>query len=209
MGVLPGGMARWGESKRNASKGDGAAGEQHCHAERSEASRRPSNETFAALRVTKQGYCMPLSAKKKSFPLVQTLVAIGAVAGMVTLAARMYRRPRETLIDVVHAGMLLAGIREDRSEDSPGSSTGGSERRFHASTFPPGEEKQLLCGFAPTFGQTRSGSGETRALGQDLPRFRTLNGSLVCCPQARLRTFPANDILGTRGGGFCWIQIGG
>jgi abhydrolase domain-containing protein 6 len=57
---------------------------------------------------------MPLTAKAKSFPIIQTLVAIGAVAGMVTLAARMYRRPRETLIDVVHAGMLLAGIREDR-----------------------------------------------------------------------------------------------
>jgi pimeloyl-ACP methyl ester carboxylesterase len=68
---------------------------------------------FAALRVTRQGCCMPLTAKAKSFPLIQTLVAIGAVAGMVTLAARIYRRPRETLIDVVHAGMLLAGIRED------------------------------------------------------------------------------------------------
>src|SRR2546421_3456237 len=75
--------------------------------------------------------------------------------------------------------------------------------------FLPGEEKQLLCGFAPTFGQTRSGSGDTKALGQDLPRIRAFFESLVCCPQARLRTFPANDILGTRGGGFCWIQIGG
>jgi hypothetical protein len=100
---------------------------------------------------------MPLKERVKSFPVIQTFVTIGAAAGLITLAARMYRRPRETLIDVVHAGMLLAGIREDRSEDSPGSSTGGSERRFHASTFPPGEEKQLLCGFAPTFGQTRSG----------------------------------------------------
>jgi pimeloyl-ACP methyl ester carboxylesterase len=69
---------------------------------------------FAALRVTGQGFSMPLTAKAKSFPVIQTLVAIGAVAGMVTLAARIYRRPRETLIDVVHAGMLLAGIREDR-----------------------------------------------------------------------------------------------
>jgi hypothetical protein len=35
-------------------------------------------------------------------------------------------------------------------EDSPGSSTRGSERHFHASTFPPREERQLLCGFAQT-----------------------------------------------------------
>ena len=35
-------------------------------------------------------------------------------------------------------------------------------------------------------------------------------GSLVCCPQARLRTFPGNDILGTRGDAICcWIEIGG
>jgi len=75
--------------------------------------------------------------------------------------------------------------------------------------FLPGEEKQLLCGFAPTFGQTRSGSGDTKALGQVLPRIRAFFGSLVCCPQARLRTFPANDILGTRGDGLYWVQIGG
>ena len=94
-------------------------------------------------------------------------------------------------------------------EDSPGSSTGGSERRFLASTLPPGEEEQLLCCFAPTFGQTRSGSGDTEALGQVLPRFRALHGSLVRCPQARLRTFPVRLVPGTRGDGVCWIQIGG
>ena len=42
----------------------------------------------------------------------------------------------------------------------------------------------------------------------DLPLIRALGGLLVCCPQARLRTFPGNDILGTRGDGFCWIEVG-
>ena len=78
--------------------------------------------------------------------------------------------------------------------------------RFYFS--PPGEEKQLLCGFAWTLGQTRSGTGDAHASGQDLPLFRTLKHSLMCCPQARLRTFPGNDILGTRGDGICWIEIG-
>src|SRR5260221_2347079 len=59
------------------------------------------------------------------------------------------------------------------------------------------------------FGQTRSGTRNTHASGQDLPLIRALQIALVCCPQARLRTFPGNDILGTRGGEFCWIKIGG
>ena len=78
--------------------------------------------------------------------------------------------------------------------------------RFYFS--PAGEEKQLWCGFAPTLGQTRSGTGDAHALGHDLPLFRTFFDSLVCCPQARLRTFPGNDILGTRGDGLCWIEMG-
>src|SRR5204863_6588621 len=49
---------------------------------------------------------------------------------------------------------------------------------------------------------------QSQASGHDLPLFRTLDDSLVCCPQARLRTFPVNDILGTRGDGLCWIEIG-
>ncbi len=65
-----------------------------------------------------------------------------------------------------------------------------------------------MCGFAPTFGQTRSGTRDTHASGQDLPLIRAFFDSLVRCPQARLRTFPGNDILGTRGGEFCWIKIG-
>src|SRR5438876_601622 len=56
---------------------------------------------------------MPSATKAKSFPIVSTLLTIGAVAGLTALAVRFYRRPRETMIDVVHAGMLLAGIREE------------------------------------------------------------------------------------------------
>jgi hypothetical protein len=50
--------------------------------------------------------------------------------------------------------------------------------------------------------------GNTHALGQDLPRIRTLDNSLVCGPQARLRTFPIRLVLGTRGDGSCWIEVG-
>src|SRR5260221_6514255 len=95
-------------------------------------------------------------------------------------------------------------------DDSPGSSTGGSERSFHVSSRPRrSEDDWLWCGFASTFGQTRSGTRNTHASVHDLPVFRALCGSLVCCPQARLRTFPGNDIPGTRGDGICcWIEIG-
>ena len=78
--------------------------------------------------------------------------------------------------------------------------------RFHLPSV--GEEKQLLCGFARTLGQTRSGTGDAHASGHDLPLFRALLNSLMCCPQARLRTFPGNDIPGTRGDGTYWIEIG-
>jgi len=78
---------------------------------------------------------------------------------------------------------------------------------------PPGEEKQLLCGFAQTFGQTRSGTGDAHASGQHLPLIRAFFHSLVCCLQARLPahpgTFPGVDKLGTRGDALlCWIKIG-
>jgi len=81
--------------------------------------------------------------------------------------------------------------------------------RFHLPS--PGEEQQLWCGFARTFGQTRSGTRNTHASGQHLPLIRTLCGSLltlVCCLQARLRTFPIPLVPGTRGVGICWIEIG-
>ena len=61
----------------------------------------------------------------------------------------------------------------------------------------PSGEAALLQGAGKTFGQTRSGTGNTHALGQDLPRIRALDGGLSCCPQARLRTFPVS--LGKRG----------
>src|SRR5205085_957051 len=61
------------------------------------------------------------------------------------------------------------------------------------------EESWLLCRFASTFGPTRSGTGMTHASGQALPLIRTLLDTLVCEPQARLRTFPGNDIRHSRG----------
>src|SRR6266567_4119490 len=38
----------------------------------------------------------------------------------------------------------------------------------------------------------------TKASGQVLPLFRAFFQSLVCCPQARLRTFPGYLVPGTR-----------
>ena len=94
-------------------------------------------------------------------------------------------------------------------ECSPGSSTGGSERSNHASSLPRERSKTGSClGSRRLICQTRSDSGDTKALGQHLPRIRAFFPSLVCCSQARLRTFPGNDILGTRGGEFFWIEIG-
>jgi hypothetical protein len=47
---------------------------------------------------------------------------------------------------------------------------------------------------------------------QVLPLIRAFFHSRDGCPQARLPahpgTFPGNDILGTRGGEFCWIEVG-
>src|SRR5260370_25765067 len=71
------------------------------------------------------------------------------------------------------------------------------------------EESWLLCRFASTFGPTRSGTGITHASGQALPLIRTLLDTLLCQPQARLRTLPGTDILRTRGDGVCCIEIGG
>src|SRR6266702_3213427 len=65
------------------------------------------------------------------------------------------------------------------------------------------EEERLLCGFALIFGQTRSGSGNTKASGQVLPLFRAFFQSLLCYPQARLRTFPGYLVPGTRGNIVC------
>jgi len=53
------------------------------------------------------------ATKAKSVPVIPILLTIGAVCGLAVLAERIYRRPRETLVDLVRAGMLLAGIREE------------------------------------------------------------------------------------------------
>ena len=70
------------------------------------------------------------------------------------------------------------------------------------------EESRLWCRPASTSGQTRSGSGTAKASGHDVPFIRALVDSLVRCPQARFRTFPGNDVLGTRGEKCCRIKIG-
>jgi hypothetical protein len=46
---------------------------------------------------------------------------------------------------------------------------------------------------------TGSGTGHTHASGQGLPLIRPLDDPLMRGLQARLRTFPGNDCLGTRG----------
>ena len=55
-----------------------------------------------------------------------------------------------------------------------------------------------MCRFAQTLRPTGSGSGDAKASGQGLSLFRPLDDPLVCGLQARLRTFPGNDSLGTR-----------
>src|SRR5436190_16987194 len=65
---------------------------------------------------------------------------------------------------------------------------------------------QLLMVARKTFGQTRSGTGNTHALGQNFPRSRTLVDILYCCPQARLRTLPVP--LGNRGDKGCAVEMG-
>ena len=69
----------------------------------------------------------------------------------------------------------------------------------------PTREARLLLDVDKTFEQTRSGTGNTHALGQNLPRIRALDDCLSCCPQARLRTLP--EILGNRGKEGLHIQM--
>ena len=108
--------------------------------------------------------------------------------------------------------MFLVSVRiPDLFLKTPGSSTGGSERCFHASTFPlTREEQQLLCGFAQTFGQTRSGTGNTHASGQR-PAPLSRVAMTRSCAARRRASAPSQipTVLGTRGDGFCWIKIGG
>ena len=62
-----------------------------------------------------------------------------------------------------------------------------------------------------TFRQTRALSGDAEAARQRPPRTCALDSELVCCPQARPRTFPTGGVplSGTRGKEVWWIQIGG
>ena len=53
------------------------------------------------------------TTKAKSIPVIPIVLTIFAVCGLSVLAERMYHRPRETMIDLVRAGMLVAGMREE------------------------------------------------------------------------------------------------
>jgi pimeloyl-ACP methyl ester carboxylesterase len=56
---------------------------------------------------------MSSATKAKSVPIIPIVLSIGTICGLAVLAERMYHRPRETVVDLVRAGMLLAGIREE------------------------------------------------------------------------------------------------
>lgn len=53
------------------------------------------------------------AAKTKSVPIIPIVLTVCAGCGLAILAERVYHRPRETLVTMVRAGMLLAGIREE------------------------------------------------------------------------------------------------
>jgi pimeloyl-ACP methyl ester carboxylesterase len=55
---------------------------------------------------------MPSVTKAKSVPVMPIVLAIFAVCGLAVLAERICHRPRETMLGLVRAGMLLAGMRE-------------------------------------------------------------------------------------------------
>jgi pimeloyl-ACP methyl ester carboxylesterase len=56
---------------------------------------------------------MSFAIKAKSVPIIPIVLTISAICGLVVMAERMYHRPRETVVDLVRVGMLLAGIREE------------------------------------------------------------------------------------------------
>ncbi len=56
---------------------------------------------------------MPSVTKAKSVPVIRIVLSILAVCGLSALVERIYHHPRETMIYLVRAGMLLAGIREE------------------------------------------------------------------------------------------------
>jgi pimeloyl-ACP methyl ester carboxylesterase len=53
------------------------------------------------------------SAKRKSIPFFSILLTLTAAGALAALAVRFFRRPWETTRDVIRAGMLLAGIRQE------------------------------------------------------------------------------------------------
>jgi pimeloyl-ACP methyl ester carboxylesterase len=53
------------------------------------------------------------TTQEKSFPILPTLLGVGATAGITALAVRIYRHPYKTLVDIARAGMLLSGVREE------------------------------------------------------------------------------------------------
>ena len=56
---------------------------------------------------------MSSATKAKSVPVIPIVLTICAVCGLAVLAERIYHRPRETIVDLVRAGMLVAGMREE------------------------------------------------------------------------------------------------
>src|SRR5437867_7107964 len=55
---------------------------------------------------------MAMSSSKKPFQFLSTLGTLVAAGSAAALAVQVYRRPWETTVSVIRAGMLLAGARE-------------------------------------------------------------------------------------------------
>jgi pimeloyl-ACP methyl ester carboxylesterase len=51
-------------------------------------------------------------SSKKSLPLLAGLAALAVTSGLAALAVQVYRRPRETVNNMMRMGMLLSGVRE-------------------------------------------------------------------------------------------------
>ena len=46
------------------------------------------------------------TTQAKSFPILPTLLGVGATAGITALAVRIYRHPYKTLVDIARAGNI-------------------------------------------------------------------------------------------------------
>lgn len=73
---------------------------------------KSSEMTFNLLKLV-EGKFMSSVRKTKSFPVIPLLLAVGVVCALSIMAERIYHRPRETMINLIRAAILLAGIRED------------------------------------------------------------------------------------------------